>query len=216
MARKYRGRVQIHSVDVNDFTDLSEDMHVELGQWPTFAIHEPSRNLKYPINSHYGGQTRLGPEEIDRFIESYLAGMLKPTIKSQPVPPTQEGSVVEVVGLSYDDVVLNPKKDVLIEYYTPWCGPCKALLPAYEQLASLYASDGKARDLVTIAKLDYEANDVPDKDIRGFPWFKLYPAGRKESPVTFAEEPRIATWTRFIAENGGHGVTLSYQGGGST
>lgn len=212
IARKYRGRVQMHSVDVNDFPDLAEMMHLESSQWPAFAIHELSRNHKYPLKHCDDSQSGLGFEEVDLFVESFLAGKLKPTIKSQPVPSVQAGPVVEVVGLSYDNVVLDPNKDVLIEFYTQWCVPCKTLLPAYEQLASLYASDDKARDLVTIAKLDYEANDVPDRDIRGFPWFKLYPGGRKESPVTYAGERLVAAWARFIAEKGAHGVDLACHG----
>ena len=214
-ARKYRGRIQVLTVNINEFVELPEDMHIESGQWPAFAIHEPSRNRKYPLNTCEDNGQRPGPEEVDHFIDSYLAGKLKPTIKSKPIPNTQ-GPVIEVVGLSYDDVVLDPKKDVLIEFYTPWCGPCKALLPAYEKLASMYAADDKARDLVTIAKVDYEANDVPDKEIWGFPWFKLYPAERKDSPVVLDEVRRdVDSWARFIAENGTHGIKLDSSHGDS-
>ena len=124
--------------------------------------------------------------------------------------------MVEVVGLSYDDVVLDPTKDVLVEFYTQWCAPCKALLPEYEKLATLYAKDEKARDKIVIAKLDYEANDVPDGDIRGFPWFKLYPVGRKEEPVTYGEKPGVEGWAAFVAREGGHGVDIlqGEEGGG--
>lgn len=199
----------MHSILVDDFPDLAEKMHLDSTQLPAFAIHEPSRNHKYPLNHRDDPQDRLRSEEVEVFVESFLTSKLKPSVKSQPIPSVQAGPVVEVVGLNYDDVVLDPNKDILVEFYTPWCAPCKALLPEYEQLASLYASDDKARDLVTITKLDYEANDVPDSDIRGFPWFKLYPAGRKESPVTYAGEYRVAAWARFISEKGAHGVDLA-------
>lgn len=116
--------------------------------------------------------------------------------------------MVEVVGLTFEDVVVNSDKDVLVEYYTQWCGPCKALLPEYERLASLYASDNKARDLVTIVKVDYENNDVPDMDVRGFPWFKLYPAGSKGLSVFYDGERRVSAWASFIAEKGTHKVIL--------
>lgn len=194
------------TVDVNLFTDLAEKMHLlQSDQWPAFAIHEPSRNERYPLNHTDKAPAHLGYELVDRFIGDFLAGNLKPTIKSQPIPDVQAGPVIEIVGWNYHDVVLDPNKDVLVEFYTQWCGPCKALQPAYEQLASLYASDPKARELVVIAKLDYDANDVPDRDIRGFPWFKLYPAGRKKSPVTYTKgERRVADWAKFIAENGTH------------
>jgi protein disulfide-isomerase A1 len=144
-------------------------------------------------------------------VGNFLNGALKPTIKSQPIPGVQTSPVVEVVGLSYQDVVLDPNKDVLVEFYTQWCAPCKAILPAYEHLASLYASDDQGRNLVTIAKLDYEANDVPDRDIRGFPSFKLYPAGSKTTPFV-TDERDVASWARFIAEKGTHQVDLARSG----
>ena len=40
-----------------------------------------------------------------------------------------------VVGTTFDKIVKDPTRDVLIEFYAPWCGHCKQLEPKYEQLA---------------------------------------------------------------------------------
>lgn len=211
VARKYRGRVHFYTVDTTEFPDLAESMHFDSERWPAFALRYPGRNYPYPLNTNrqQGSQSGVTPDEVDSHIERFLAGELQPTIKSQPVPKIQTGPVVEVVGLSYDDVVLDPRKDVLVEFYTPWCGPCRALLPAYEQLATAYAADDKARDLVTVAKVECDGNDVPDTDILGYPWFKLYPAGRKSSPVRYGgSEWNVAGWARFIEEKGSNGAKL--------
>lgn len=39
------------------------------------------------------------------------------------------------VAKNFDELVNDPEKDVLIEFYAPWCGHCKSLAPKYEELA---------------------------------------------------------------------------------
>ena len=99
---------------------------------------------------------------------------------------------------------MDDSKDVLIEFYAPWCGHCKALAPTYEKLAELYASP-ELSSKVTVAKIDATQNDVPD-EIAGFPTIKLYPAGAKDSPVNYSGSRTIEDLAAFIRDNGKHGV----------
>jgi protein disulfide-isomerase A1 len=63
----------------------------------------------------------------------------------------------------------------------------------------------KFSDKVTIAKVDATLNDVPD-EIQGFPTIKLYPAGKKDSPITYSGGRTAEDLAAFIKENGTHGV----------
>lgn len=52
-----------------------------------------------------------------------------------------------------------------------------------------------------MAKVDATANDVPD-EISGFPTIKLFPAGSKDSPITYSGSRTIEDLAQFIKENG--------------
>lgn len=54
-------------------------------------------------------------------------------------------------------MVTDAEKDVLIEFYAPWCGHCKALAPKYDELGQKLSAESG----VVIAKMDATANDVP-------------------------------------------------------
>lgn len=41
------------------------------------------------------------------------------------------------VAKNFDEIVNNKDKDVLIEFYAPWCGHCKSLAPKYDELAEM-------------------------------------------------------------------------------
>lgn len=70
-----------------------------------------------------------------------------------------------VVGANFDEIVNDPSKDVLLEFYAPWCGHCKALAPKYDELGEKL----KDNPNIVIAKIDATANDYPSTyQVRGW------------------------------------------------
>ena len=61
---------------------------------------------------------------------------------------------------------VHADKDVLVEFYAPWCGHCKALAPKYDDLAAKL----EGVDSVVIAKMDSTENEI---DIAGVSRFLL-------------------------------------------
>ena len=134
-----------------------------------------------------------------------LAGKLKPVIKSQPVPKNNKGPVKVVVGKTFDSIVMDPKKDVLIEFYAPWCGHCKQLEPVYTSLGKKY----KDHKNLVIAKMDATANDVTSDryKVEGFPTIYFAPSGDKKNPIKFEDGNRdLEHLSKFIEE---HATKLS-------
>jgi thioredoxin 1 len=50
-----------------------------------------------------------------------------------------ENQMLEINDQNFDDTVLKTGQTVLLDFWAPWCGPCKALAPAIEALARDYA-----------------------------------------------------------------------------
>ncbi|KAI0175875.1 protein disulfide isomerase [Hypoxylon sp. FL1284] len=196
IAEKFRGKINFATIDASSFGAHAGNLNLKTDKFPSFAIQETVKNQKFPFDQ----EKKITYDAISAFVEDFSAGKIEPSLKSEAVPEKQEGPVTVVVGKSYEDIVLDDTKDVLIEFYAPWCGHCKALAPKYDELAGLYAKS-EFKDKVVIAKVDATANDVPD-EIQGFPTIKLYPAGAKDKPVAYSGSRTVKDLITFIKENG--------------
>ena len=58
------------------------------------------------------------------------------------------GNVTELTDADFDDVVHNSDVPVLVDFWAPWCGPCRIMGPLIEEIAEKYA------DKVKICKLN--------------------------------------------------------------
>ncbi|KEY67533.1 hypothetical protein S7711_02451 [Stachybotrys chartarum IBT 7711] len=203
VAEKYKGKINFATIDAAAFGAHAGNLNLKTDKFPSFAIQETVKNQKFPFDQ----DAEITHDAILKFVDDFHTGKIEPSVKSEPIPETQEGPVTVVVAKNYNDIVLDADKDVLIEFYAPWCGHCKALAPKYEELGSKYANS-EFKDKVVIAKVDATANDVPD-DIQGFPTIKLFPAGDKENPVTYSGSRTIEDLIDFIKENGKYKAAVS-------
>lgn len=201
LAEKYRGKMNFATIDAVAFGAHAGNLNLEVGKWPAFAIQETTKNLKFP----YPQDQELTETTVSKFVEDYVEGKLQPSIKSEPTPETQDGPVYVVVAHNYKDIVIDTDKDVLLEFYAPWCGHCKNLAPKYEELAGLYFNNPEFAAKVLVAKVDATANDVPD-EIQGFPTIKLFPGGKKDSPVDYQGDRTVEDLANFIRDNGSYKI----------
>lgn len=202
LAEKFRGKINFATIDASSYGAHAGNLNLPTDKFPSFAIQDTVKNQKYPYNP----EAEITLETISTFVTEFDAGKIEPSLKSEEIPETQEGPVTVVVGKNYEQIVLDDSKDVLIEFYAPWCGHCKALAPKYETLASLYA-ESEWKDKVVIAKVDATANDVPD-EIAGFPTIKLYKAGDKSEGIDYSGSRSIEDLIKFVKENGKYGAEV--------
>ncbi|KAF6982727.1 hypothetical protein CFC21_010736 [Triticum aestivum] len=138
----------------------------------------------------YEGQRTA--EALTEYVNSEAAT----NVKIAAVP----SSVVVLTEETFDSVVLDETKDVLVEFYAPWCGHCKSLAPIYEKVASVFKQD----EGVVIANLDADKyTSLAEKyGVSGFPTLKFFPKGNKAGEE-YESGRELDDFVKFINEKSG-------------
>jgi len=132
-AKELKGQVLFSYSGVSDGIQeqLAEFIGVTAEDLPTILIIDPAdenvRKFKYE-----GDVEKLTVEDVRKFVGDFTDGKLKPFLKSEAVPESNDGPVTVVVGHSFEEIVMDSSKDVLVKYYAPWCGHCQRLAPHWE------------------------------------------------------------------------------------
>lgn len=104
-------------------------------------------------------------------------------------------NIVELTETSFETEVLRAAGPVLVDFYAPWCGPCKMLAPLLEQLA------GELAGQVKFAKLnvDAAAELAGHYGLTGVPTLLLFRDGQRVDQMVGIAPP--ATLKRWLAQH---------------
>jgi len=148
------------------------------------------KNQKFKMDDDFTMET------FEKFLNNLVDKNLVAYLKSEEVPVTNDDPVKVVVAKQFDEIVNDPTKDVLIEFYAPWCGHCKTLAPKFEELAKKLEGEPD----VVIAKMDATANDVPSPyEVSGFPTLYFAPKNSKHSPKLYNGGREVDDMLKHIA-----------------
>lgn len=182
--------------------DASEDDHQRILEFFGMKKEEVPAvrliRLEDDMAKYKPESSELTADALKKFVTDFIEGKLKQHLLSQELPEDWNATPVKtLVASNFDEIALDATKDVLVEFYAPWCGHCKQLAPIYDKVGEHFESN----DDIIVAKMDATANELEHTKVTSFPTLKLYAKGENKI-IEYNGARTFEAMTKFL-ETGG-------------
>ncbi|KAK6481577.1 thioredoxin domain-containing protein 11 [Huso huso] len=137
---------------------------------------------------------------LESFIQNYsipYSPLQRHLVGEAAREPVGESLITTVTTRTFHRAVMDPEKDVLLFYYTQWCGFCSALNHVIIQLARLSLSNPR----LAVCRINAAKNDLPwEFMVDRYPTILFFPSDRKHQSVKYPEDSPITlpNLVRFV------------------
>eukprot|EP01123_Difflugia_compressa_P014081 TRINITY_DN699_c0_g1_i4.p1 TRINITY_DN699_c0_g1~~TRINITY_DN699_c0_g1_i4.p1 ORF type:complete len:524 (+),score=109.37 TRINITY_DN699_c0_g1_i4:67-1638(+) len=171
-------------VDAGIYKEFAQGVGLSDSDLPTFAIFHPMNRKEYFFPKE---KQQISLNSAKRWLDSFLTGKLEEEEENLSEGEEFYGSgssVTNVDSDSFQEIVLDETKDVVVEFYAPWCSHCIQLASHYKIVAQQFRLFN-----ILLTAFDTQDNKLPSSvNITKLPTLLFYPSNDKQNPVLFSEE----------------------------
>jgi len=180
-------------VDTNLYKDFSTGLGLDEQDIPTFALFDPFKRKEHFFPKD---QFPLNLKHTKKWIDKFLSGKLEDTNTDQLY--SEEDAVVQLTIASFSETINDKEKDVLVEFYAPWCGHCASFAPTYKRIATFM----RLLPSTVVSVYDVQANLPPEKfNVTTLPTILFFPANNKDNAIPFGGPYDLNSLVEFILEH---------------
>eukprot|EP01012_Entosiphon_sulcatum_P017610 TRINITY_DN2236_c0_g1_i2.p1 TRINITY_DN2236_c0_g1~~TRINITY_DN2236_c0_g1_i2.p1 ORF type:complete len:594 (+),score=145.22 TRINITY_DN2236_c0_g1_i2:242-2023(+) len=164
----------------------------------------------YPTILYFGpggpaeGEKYEGPRSLGALVAHVNKRAGRTVLTTGQSISIEAGKVTVLNGDTLNELVTAGTHDVLVKFYAPWCGACKAYAPAHEELAQ--AASGDTELVIADLDADQHRDAQQQHGIQTLPTIKLFLRGQ-EQPVTYSGQRNPQSLLQFIATARNQGKT---------